>query len=143
MRHKVEVKQLGSGMLPLQQTDGAAGYDLYASEATTVEPGVATLVRCGFSIALPPGWVALVCSRSGLALRNQVFVLNAPGVVDSDYRGEVGAILFNASQEDFVVKIGDRVAQMIIQPYIAPDLVVVKNLPDTQRGGDGFGSTGR
>lgn len=134
------IVQIENGKLPLRQTDGSAGYDLYARTAMRIPMGVTEVIPAGFAIAIPTGYVGLICSRSGLA-KIGVFVLNAPGVIDSDYRGEVGVILYNGSGEPFEVKAGDRIAQMLFQAVERPDLFVVKELPSTDRRG-GFGSTG-
>lgn len=127
---------------PVVATDGAAGADLKAIEDMTLAPGETKLVKTGISAAIPSGYVGLVCSRSGLALKNSVFVLNAPGIVDSDYRGGWGVILFNASDRNFTICKGDRVAQMVIMQTPKVFYHQVDSLDATDRGTGGFGSTG-
>lgn len=132
--------------LPQQQTPGAAGVDLTAAladgETLILPPGQRALVPCGFAMALPPGFEAQVRPRSGLAARHGVSLLNAPGTIDADYRGEVKVILINLGQEDFPVRRGDRIAQMVVAPVNAPVFCVKASLDDTIRGDRGFGSTG-
>lgn len=127
---------------PTRANPGDAGLDLYASEQVTVHAGQTALVKTGIAIELDPGTVGYVCSRSGLALKNSVFVLNAPGVVDSSYRGEVGVILHNASHGPYQVNAGDRIAQLVVQSVLHPVLDIVDSLEATQRGANGFGSSG-
>jgi dUTP pyrophosphatase len=130
--------------LPSYQTAGAAGMDLAAAvgEAVTLAPGAFRLIPCGFSLAIPEGFEAQVRPRSGLASRFGVTVLNAPGTIDADYRGEVGVILINHGANPFVVKRGDRVAQLLVGPVARVRWHVVETLPDTGRGAGGFGHTG-
>jgi dUTP pyrophosphatase len=134
-------------MLPAYETPGSAGMDLRAAipqnEPITLRPGVRTLVETGLAIALELGFEAQIRSRSGLAIRHGVACLNAPGTIDSDYRGEVKVILINHGQEDFVISRGDRIAQMVIAPVLQASLTVCESLDDTVRGSGGFGSTGR
>ncbi len=144
---KVLVKVLphGEGIpLPRYMSDHAAGMDLYAAvmEDMTISPGGWKLVPTGLSIALPEGYEAQVRPRSGLALKQGVSVLNTPGTVDADYRGEVGVILMNHSREDLVVKRGDRIAQMIVNQIERIEFDKVEELPSTERGAGGFGHTG-
>ena len=142
---KVLVRRLphGEGLpLPAYATDGAAGMDLLAAAALTIPPGGRALVPTGLAIALPAGFELQVRPRSGLALRHGITVLNAPGTVDEDYRGEVGVILLNTGAEPFAVARGDRVAQAVFAPVARAAWQEVDALPDTARGGDGFGSTG-
>ena len=133
--------------LPAYETPGSAGMDLRAAipqnGPITLRPGVRTLVETGLAIALEHGFEAQIRSRSGLAIRHGVACLNAPGTIDSDYRGEVKVILINHGQEDFVVSRGDRIAQMVIAPVFQATLTVCESLDDTVRGSGGFGSTGR
>jgi dUTP pyrophosphatase len=147
---KVEVLLLPNGKglgLPAYQSALAAGLDLLAAipeEAPIVlAPGKYALVPTGLSIALPPGFEAQVRPRSGLAAKHGVTVLNAPGTVDADYRGEIGVPLINHSDLPFTVRRGERIAQMVIAPVVQAELVPVATLPPTVRGGGGFGSTGR
>ena len=129
--------------LPAPTTSGAAGADLRAVEdAVLPEYGGIRLIKTGLAMAIPAGYTGFVCSRSGLALKHGVFVLNAPGVIDSDYRGDVGVIICNAGPEDFVIKKGDRIAQLVILKTPAVQFEQVPTLPATDRGEGGFGSTG-
>lgn len=121
---------------------GDAGMDLRAREDAVVPARGRTLVPTGVRLSLPEDCVAYVCSRSGLALNHGVAVLNAPGVVDSGYRGEVGVILFNTADSDYRVRRGDKVAQMVIQRVVLPEWEVVAELDATDRGTGGFGSSG-
>jgi dUTP pyrophosphatase len=146
----IEVRVLrlphGEGLpLPAYQSDGAAGFDLLAAIDMPIElaPGARALVPTGLAIALPPGYEAQVRPRSGLAARHGVTVLNSPGTVDADYRGEVKAILVNLGTEPFLITRGERIAQMVVAPVTRALLVEVENLDDTARGTGGFGSTGR
>jgi dUTP pyrophosphatase len=133
--------------LPAYQTDHAAGLDLLAAvpEDTPVilSPGHRALVPTGISLALPPGYEAQVRPRSGLASKHGVTVLNAPGTIDADYRGEIGVLLINHGDAPFAVRRGERIAQMVIAPVIRAELVAAVSLSTTERGGGGFGSTGR
>lgn len=138
----------GAGLpLPKVQTALSAGADLCAAlpaEAPlTLAPGERALVPCGFAMALPPGYEAQIRPRSGLAARHGVTVLNSPGTIDADYRGEVKVILVNLGQEDFVITRGERIAQMVVAPVVQPVFEVVEALDATERGIGGFGSTGR
>jgi dUTP pyrophosphatase len=127
-----------------KSTETAAGYDLRATEAGVLKPGDRALIKTGIKGALPSGKALLVLSRSGLALKAGVFVLNAPGLVDPDYRGEVGVILFNAGGMDYEVNVGDKIAQALFVDYHDPEQVLVAEeaLDQTARGEGGFGSTG-
>ena len=133
--------------LPAYQTNDAAGLDLMAAvaenEPLTLAPGQYTLVPTGLAIALPPGYEAQVRPRSGLAAKHGVTVLNSPGTIDADYRGEIKVILINHGQAAFAVKRGERIAQMVIAPMVQAALVPVATLSETDRGAGGFGSTGR
>jgi len=137
----------GRGLtLPMAQSAGAAGADLAAAlaenDVVTLAPGQRGIVPCGFCMALPVGYEAQVRPRSGLAARHGVTVLNSPGTVDADYRGEVKVILINLGQEPFAIRRGDRIAQMVIAPVSVPEFVVENSLDGTERGANGFGSTG-
>ena len=139
----VFVKPLNArATIPVAANPGDAGFDLHASEEVFITPGSTALVKTGLAISIPEGTVALVCSRSGLALKESLFVLNAPGIVDSGYRGEVGVILHNAGFRSAVVRVGDRIAQMMFQEYLTPSFAVVDELDSTARGEGGFGSSG-
>ncbi|MCL1786538.1 MAG: dUTP diphosphatase [Defluviitaleaceae bacterium] len=129
--------------LPSRQTPQSAGLDLYANVNTVIKKGERALVPTGIRVALPFGYEAQVRPRSGLALKHGVTVLNAPGTVDADYRGEVGVILVNWGQEDFAVARGDRIAQMVIAKVEMVEFAEVDVLPDTLRGDGGYGSTGQ
>jgi dUTP pyrophosphatase len=135
----------GEGLpIPRYLSEHAAGADLCAAvrEQLTLLPGARALVPTGFSIALPPGYEAQVRPRSGLAIRAGVTCLNSPGTIDADYRGEVHVVLANFGTEPFVVRRGDRIAQMIVAPVTSASFDLVDELPPTGRGDGGFGSTG-
>jgi dUTP pyrophosphatase len=135
----------GEGLpVPGYMSAHAAGADLCAAvrEQLTLLPGARALVPTGFSIALPPGYEAQVRPRSGLAIRSGVTCLNSPGTIDADYRGEVRVVLANFGTEPFVVRRGDRIAQIVVAPVVRAAFEVVDELPPTQRGEGGFGSTG-
>ena len=138
----------GAGLpVPKVQTALSAGADLCAAisahEPVTLIPGARAIIPCGFAMALPAGYEAQVRPRSGLAAKHGVTVLNSPGTVDADYRGEVKVILVNLGQDDFVVTRGERVAQMVIAAVVQPAFAEVEELDETIRGSGGFGSTGR
>lgn len=130
--------------LPSYATAQSAGMDLCAAVDTpmTIEPGNRALVPTGLAIALPPGYEAQVRPRSGLALKHGVTVLNTPGTIDADYRGEIKVILANLGSEPFIVERGMRIAQMVVAAHMAVDWSVSESLDDTDRGSGGFGSTG-
>ena len=133
--------------LPTYETAGSAGMDLRAAVPedvpVTLPPGARALVPTGLKIALPPGHEAQVRPRSGLALKHGVTCLNSPGTIDADYRGEVGVILINHGSDPFVVRRGERIAQMVVAPVLQVALVEAEALDETARGAGGFGSTGR
>ncbi len=133
--------------LPVYETMGSAGMDLRAAVADdaplTLEPGARALVPTGLKIALEVGFEAQVRPRSGLALKHGLTCLNSPGTIDSDYRGEVGVILINHGQEPFIIRRGERIAQMVVARHEQAELVEVETLDETVRGSGGFGSTGR
>jgi dUTP pyrophosphatase len=138
----------GRGLeLPRQQSAGAAGVDLLAaldvSEPVRLLPGKRAVVPCGFAMALPEGYEAQVRPRSGLASKYGVSVLNSPGTIDADYRGEVKVILINLGEETFEIRRGDRIAQMVVSPVSAVGFSEKDTLNETERGSSGFGSTGR
>lgn len=132
-----------NGDIPERATTGASGYDLRAREGVLLFPGQRALIKTGLRLALPDGYEAQIRPRSGLALKHGVTVLNSPGTIDSDYRGEVGVILINLGETAASIKPGDRIAQMVIVPVPAVELVPVAHLPKTARGEGGFGSTGQ
>ncbi len=129
---------------PSRATEGSAGYDVYAAcdESVVIKPGDVKIVRSGFKLAVPRGHEVQVRPRSGLALNNRIGVLNSPGTIDSDYRGEVGVILYNFGSEKFVVRRGDRIAQFVICKLPDACLVELDQLDATKRGDGGFGHTG-
>ena len=144
---RVSVQQLAHARgldLPRHATPGSAGLDLVAANETEIrlEPLGRAAIPCGISLALPEGFEAQVRPRSGLALRHGITVLNAPGTIDSDYRGEVMVILINLGAEPFAVTRGMKIAQLIIAPYERVNLRPVSQLPESRRGDGGFGSTG-
>jgi len=130
------------GSRPSYANPGDAGADLYATEHDLVERGETKLITVNTSIAIPDGYVGMVCSRSGLALKRSVFVLNAPGIIDSGYRGKLGVILHNASDKDFSIAPGERIAQLVFVKYEPVEFNIVESLDKTERGDNGFGSTG-
>jgi dUTP pyrophosphatase len=131
--------------LPVYASDGAAGADLAAAVEgeLVIEPGGRALVPTGLRIALPRGYEAQVRPRSGLALQHGVLLPNAPGTIDADYRGEIRVILLNAGREPFVVRRGDRIAQLVVAPVLRARFEAVDALDETARGAGGFGHTGR
>jgi len=133
--------------LPHYATEGAAGMDLRAAvpaeQALIIEPGKWALVPTGLRIALPHGYEAQVRPRSGLALKHGIGVLNSPGTIDEDYRGEIGIILFNFGSEPFQIQRGDRIAQMVFQKVEKLNVVACEELPESKRGDGGFGHTGK
>ena len=143
---KLQIKRLeGNNLeLPKYKTEGSAGMDLTAciDENIILKPLERKLIKTGIAIALPKNYEAQVRPRSGLALKNGISVLNTPGTIDADYRGEIGVILINLSNEDFVVEKGMRIAQLVISPVVQAELVEVEELDETLRGQGGFGSTG-
>lgn len=143
---RIRVLPHGEGLpLPAYETAGAAGCDLRAAIALPIvlAPGARAVVPCGFAMALPDGWEAQVRPRSGLAAKHGVTVLNAPGTIDCDYRGEVKVPLVNHGQEAFTISRGDRIAQMVVAPVVQVSWEAAETLDDTHRGSGGFGSTGR
>ncbi len=133
----------GEGLpLPAYESPGAAGMDLRAAEDATLRPGGRVLMPTGFAVALPGTHEAQVRPRSGLAVKHGVTVLNSPGTIDSDYRGEIKVPLINHGPDDFIIKRGDRIAQMIVAAVARASLTEVASLDDTARGGNGFGSSG-
>lgn len=130
--------------LPSRATPHAAGFDLRAAveERVVLRPGARELVPTGISIAVPPGFEAQVRPRSGLALKHGIALVNAPGTIDADYRGEIGVILINHGNREFVIERGDRIAQVVIAAVSMAELEPVESLEETARGAGGFGSTG-
>jgi dUTP pyrophosphatase len=147
---KVEIHQLPHGadlFLPAYQTADAAGLDLLAAVPQTAPvmllPGRYEMIPTGLTIALPPGFEAQVRPRSGLAAKHGITVLNSPGTIDADYRGEINVLLINHGQQAFQIRRGERIAQMVIAAVTRAELVPVDVLSATERGSGGFGSTGR
>ena len=141
---KIQVVNKGHQPLPAYATEQSAGMDLRAniSEPIVLKPMERRLIPTGLHIALPAGYEAQVRPRSGLALKKGITVLNAPGTIDADYRGEVGVVLINLSQEDFVVNDGERIAQMVVARHEKADFTEVEVLDETERGEGGYGHTG-
>ena len=142
---EIKIVNKSSHPLPHYGTVASAGVDLRAniSEPITLKPLERTLVKTGLFIELPIGYEAQVRPRSGLAYKNGITVLNTPGTIDADYRGEIGVILVNLSNEDFTIENGERVAQMVIAQHEQAEWNLVEELSDTKRGAGGFGSTGK
>ncbi|MEZ4447112.1 MAG: dUTP diphosphatase [Polyangiaceae bacterium] len=143
---KLQITRIGpvETPLPAYQSHGAAGLDLYAAlqAPRTLHPGQRLLVPTGYAVALPEGHEGQVRPRSGLALHHGITVLNTPGTVDADYRGEIGVVLVNLGQEDFVVEPNMRIAQLVVAPVAHVAIELVEALDDTERGAGGYGSTG-
>jgi dUTP pyrophosphatase len=144
---KIQVRKLEhfKGDLPKYQSEGASGLDVRAQLESSIEilPGSRTLIPTGLAMAIPVGYEIQVRPRSGLAMRDGVSVLNTPGTVDADYRGEIKIILINLGEKPFVVNDQDRIAQLVLAPVVQAQLEEVEVLSDTDRGAGGFGSTGR
>jgi len=143
---KVLIKKLASSVkLPAYKTNGASGMDLMAfiSEPIILKPNSSCLVRTGLSVAFSEEFEIQIRPRSGLAAKNNISVLNTPGTIDSDYRGEIKVILFNHGNKDFIISNNDRIAQMILTPVVKMELEEIESLPVTIRGEGGFGSTGK
>ena len=143
---KILIKKLNSRVkLPKYKTDGSSGMDLMAflDKPISIMPQKSELIPTGLSIAIPINTEVQIRPRSGLAAKNNISVLNTPGTIDSDYRGELKVILYNHGSEEFIVNNEDRIAQMILVPIIKATFEVVENLPETIRGEGGFGSTGK
>ncbi len=143
---KVLIKKLNpSVQLPSYKTDGASGMDLMAciEKPVNLEPGKSCLVSTGLSVAFPKEYEIQIRPRSGLAAKNNISVLNTPGTIDSDYRGELKIILFNHGSKSFIINNNDRVAQMVLTPITKMELEEINELPESVRGERGFGSTGK
>ena len=142
---KILIKKLSEKtIIPKYETKGSSGMDIVANINKEVEmlPGEKAIIPTGFSLSIPEGFEVQIRPRSGLAAKKGISILNTPGTIDADYRGEIKIILINLSKEKFVVEKGMRVAQMVISPVIQAKLEEVKELPKTSRGSGGFGSTG-
>ena len=131
--------------LPEYKTNGASGMDLVAflKESVNVKSKTSSLIPTGLSVAFPKEYEIQIRPRSGLAAKNNISVLNTPGTIDSDYRGEIKVIIYNHGNKDFIINNGDRIAQMILAPVVKMELEETQDLPETIRGIDGFGSTGK
>ena len=143
---KVLIKKLHPAVkLPIYKTDGASGMDLMAfiKKTLIVKPKTSSLVPTGLSVAFEKNYEIQIRPRSGLAIKNNISVLNAPGTIDSDYRGEIKVIIFNHGDNEFIINNEDRIAQMILTPIVKMNLEETNNLPETIRGDGGFGSTGK
>ena len=143
---KVLIKKLDPSVkLPEYKTSGASGLDLMAfiKEPIEIKPKTSSLIPTGLSVAFSENYEIQIRPRSGLAAKKNITVLNTPGTIDSDYRGEIKVIIYNHGNEKFLVNNGDRIAQMILAPVVKMELEEVNNLPESIRGKDGFGSTGK
>ncbi|HTR50912.1 MAG TPA: dUTP diphosphatase [Kofleriaceae bacterium] len=146
MTPRVPIRKLRpDAIVPRYMTEHASGVDLHAAIATPViiAPGDAAMIATGIALAIPPGFEGQVRPRSGLASKHRVTVVNAPGTIDADYRGECMVLLINHGREPFAVEPGHRIAQLVIAPLVRAELVEVDELPASERGAGGFGSTGR
>lgn len=141
---KIKIVNRGSQQLPAYATPESAGMDLRANvaEPVVLRPLERRIIPTGLYMALPPGYEAQVRPRSGLAFKHGITVLNSPGTIDSDYRGELGVLLVNLSNEDFTIQAGERIAQMVIARHEQGEFVEVEELEDTERGAGGYGHTG-
>ena len=144
--NKIEIKCIASSgaVMPVYKTEGAAGADVCAllDSPITIQPGKFAMIPTGLFFEIPAGYEIQVRPRSGLAAKNGVTVLNTPGTIDSDYRGELKVILINLGSQDFKINSGDRIAQIIVSPVTIGNFTITASLSDTQRGEKGFGSTG-
>jgi len=143
---KVLIKKLDPAIkLPEYKTGGASGMDLVAflKESVNVKSKTSSLIPTGLSVAFPKEYEIQIRPRSGLAAKNNISVLNTPGTIDSDYRGEIKVIIYNHGNKDFIINNGDRIAQMILAPVVKMELEETNDLPETNRGIGGFGSTGK
>ena len=143
---KILVKKFDKHIkLPIYKTSGSSGMDLaaYIKKKITIYPGRTAMIPTGIAVAVPKNYEIQIRPRSGLAAKNGISILNTPGTIDSDYRGEIKIILINLSKKPFIVESGDRVAQIILCPIVRGKIKEVKNLPKTLRGKGGFGSTGK
>ena len=142
---KIQIKKLSNEVItPKYETSGSSGMDIAAhiEEKIVINPGEKSLVSTGFSLAIPKGYEVQIRPRSGLAAKKNITVLNTPGTIGADYRGEIKVILINLGKEKFIIENGERIAQMVVCPVVQAKLEEVKELSDTVRGSSGFGSTG-
>ena len=142
MSLRIDLELLEGATAPQYQTTGAAGMDLCSTESFVLKPLERRGIRTGIKISLPDGYEAQVRPRSGLALKHGISMVNSPGTIDSDYRGEIRVILINLGQEDVPFECGDRVAQLVIAPVTRAEWNIVEHLDETDRGAKGFGSSG-
>ena len=143
---KIQIKRLNSEVkIPSYKTRGSSGMDLmaFSKDPVTIKPKSSELISTGIAVAIPEDTEIQIRPRSGLAAKSNISVLNTPGTIDSDYRGELKIILYNHGADDFVVNNGDRIAQMVLMPVLKASFEEVENLPNTIRGTGGFGSTGK
>lgn len=140
---KIKIQKIHpNALIPKYQTEGSSGFDLHAVEEVVIKPHSVGLVKIGICLSLEVGYELQVRTRSGLALNHQVMVLNSPGTVDNDYRGEIKVILANLSDKDFKVQVGDRIAQGVVQKTYKAEFIECERLDETSRGSGGFGNTG-
>ena len=142
---KIQIKKLSSSVsIPKYETSGSSGMDVaaYIKNDIIINPGEKAIIATGFSLAIPKGFEVQIRPRSGLAAKKNITVLNTPGTIDADYRGEIKVILINLGNEKFTVQSGERIAQMVVCPVVQAKFEEVKELSDTVRGSSGFGSTG-
>ncbi|GAA6858713.1 dUTP diphosphatase [Helicobacter pylori] len=140
---KIKIQKIHpNALIPKYQTEGSSGFDLHAVEEVMIKSHSVGLVKIGICLSLEVGYELQVRTRSGLALNHQVMVLNSPGTVDNDYRGEIKVILANLSDKDFKVQVGDRIAQGVVQKAYKAEFIECEQLDETSRGSGGFGSTG-
>jgi len=142
---KIQIKKLSSSVsIPKYETSGSSGMDVaaYIKNDIIINPGEKAIIATGFSLAIPKGFEVQIRPRSGLAAKKNITVLNTPGTIDADYRGEIKVILINLGNEKFTVQSGERIAQMVVCPVVQADLEEIKELSNTDRGSGGFGSTG-
>ena len=143
---KVLIKKLNPAVeIPEYKTSGASGMDLnaFVEKPVTIKSKTSTLIPTGLSVAFSEDYEIQIRPRSGLAVKNNITILNTPGTIDSDYRGEIKVLIFNHGNADFIINNGDRIAQMILSPVVKIDLELINDLPETIRGEGGFGSTGK
>jgi len=142
---KIQIKKLSSSVsIPKYATPGSSGMDIaaYLENSIIINPGEKSLVSTGLMMAIPKGYEVQIRPRSGLAAKKNITVLNTPGTIDADYRGEIKVLLINHGKEKFVIENGERIAQMVVCPIVQANLEEVKELSETERGSGGFGSTG-
>ena len=141
----IQIVNKSNNPLPKYQTGQSAGLDLHAwlDEPVELKPGERTMIKTGLYLSLPAGYEAQIRPRSGLAFKQGITVINSPGTIDADYRGEIGVILVNLSNQEFEINCGDRIAQMVVAQYATAQFDLVETLEDSERGEGGFGSTGK